>query len=801
MTHRLNKNKLLLTTTCAAMAVGSTAVSAATIEEVIVTANKREESINDVGITVSAMSGEVIEQRLINDPVSLAQNIPGLSLAPSSHGTPVYTLRGVGYNADVLAAFPAVSIYMDEAPMQFPIFGANSVFDLERVEVLKGPQGIMFGQNSTGGAINYIAAKPTDEFEAGITASYGRWDETTLSGYVSGPLSDSVRARLAVNGQQRDEWQRNFRTGDELGKQDFFAARLIVEADLSEKLTMSMNINGASDKSDPQGKQLIVHNPAYPGLEGFINPDAATVALSPTNDARATDWGDKALDHWSVSNGRPKGDRDLSQFSVRFNYDISDEVQLVFLSTYNHLEQDPVVDLDGSYLQYTDLPKDEGHMDFYNQEIRISNANDAGAKLRWTAGANYDSGDVAEDQIITYADNSLSPANAFVTGEYVEDYRINASGIDFKADTKSWAVFGNVEYDMSEKLTLRAGARYTDSDFDTTICSYSPGDGHVANEFSLLGFWFTGIESNLSQTDCYTLNENLAPGDPYVNKLSENNTAWKVGADYRINEETLFYANISKGYKSGSFPAVTAATFQELNPATQESVLSYELGTKATLLDGAMQLNAAVFYQDYKDKQIQGALETALFGTLQQLINIPKSTIAGAEMDIVWAATDALTISTSISYLDTEVKEYTNTNLVGTKNDDHSGDKLPYAPELTFILDVDYTVPLGNGEFFAGATYNWQDEQDTYIGGSRVNIYDADNGLLRTTTDHPYVIESYSLVDARIGYRGQNGVSVSAWAKNLTDEFYVTNSVLYNEVSYQLTGLPRTYGLTVSYKF
>ncbi|GGD54525.1 TonB-dependent receptor plug domain-containing protein [Croceicoccus pelagius] len=178
--------------------------------EIIVTANKRSESLSKVGVSVSAFSGDMLETRNIVRPDELAKAVPSLALAPSTHGTPVYTLRGVGYNADALAVYPAVSISLDQAPMPFPVLAGHSMFDLERVEVLKGPQGTLFGQNSTGGAINYVAAKPTDTLEAGVDASYGRFSEVRGTAYVSGPLSDTLAMRVAVDAAHRGNWQRNF---------------------------------------------------------------------------------------------------------------------------------------------------------------------------------------------------------------------------------------------------------------------------------------------------------------------------------------------------------------------------------------------------------------------------------------------------------------------------------------------------------------------------------------------------------------------------------------------------------------
>ncbi|PLW81799.1 TonB-dependent receptor [Kineobactrum sediminis] len=768
---------------CAPLGLSSAMVMAqgSVLEEIVVTANKRQQSINDVGLTVTALSGDAIRNRQITNPEEFAAIVPGLALAPSSHNTPVYTLRGVGYNADALAVYPAVSLYLDEAPMPFPVLGGRSLFDLERIEVLKGPQGTLFGQNSTGGAINYIAAKPTTEPTGSIEVGYGRFSEFTANGFVSGPVSDSTGVRLAFDYRNRDEWQRSYTRDDELGAQEYVAARLIVESRPTDRLSLLFNLNGSIDKSDPQAKQTIT---IIPSAAGAPTEDEANYPLIPGDDARLADWSPDPY---------PEGDRKIAQASLRIDYDITDAVTLTSLSTYNHLDQDPVTDLDGAAPQFADNPQDEGEIRTFNQELRLSNAGALGASVRWTLGTNYETAEVKEDQHIAYGDNSLSnAANLF----------INVSGIDSEADIESYAVFGNMEYDLSEDLTLRAGARYTDMTNDTYICGYSPGDGRVAELFTLLGEIFAGQRIELGPRDCYTLNEQLLPGDPFVSELSEDNVSWKVGADYRLNMDTLLYLNVSRGYKAGSFPAITASVQSALIPAIQESVLSYELGTKATLLDGRMQANAAVFYQEYEDKQIQGTLKDDLFGLLQQLQNVPESRILGAEADVSWVPVNGLTLTGTLSYLDTEVEKFESTDIYGN-DQDFSGDRLPFAPEWAAVFDVDYRMPLGargERELFMGFTYNYRTDADAYIGGSRIPL--PDRADIRTVYERPFIIDGYTTVDARLGLQMlENGLTITAWGKNLFDEFYATNLVSNSDVVMRMVGQPRTYGVTLAYDF
>jgi outer membrane receptor protein involved in Fe transport len=178
-------------------------------DEIVVTANKREQNLNDVGLSVTAISGEALAERRVTSVQDIAAAIPGLKFAESGTNTPIYTLRGIGFNEESLGVYPSVSVYIDEVPLPFPVLTLRAAFDLERVEALKGPQGILFGQNATGGAINYIAAKPTRDLAYGADISYGRFNQIDGTAFISGPLGENVSARLAVAALDSDGWQRS----------------------------------------------------------------------------------------------------------------------------------------------------------------------------------------------------------------------------------------------------------------------------------------------------------------------------------------------------------------------------------------------------------------------------------------------------------------------------------------------------------------------------------------------------------------------------------------------------------------
>ncbi len=762
------------------------------IGEIIVTANKRSESISKVGASISAFDTQMLENRNIGNAEELAQTIPGMALAPSTHGTPVFTLRGIGYNADALGVYPAVSVSMDQAPMPFPVLAGHSMYDLERVEVLKGPQGTLFGQNSTGGAINYIAAKPTEALEAGFNLEYGRFNEVRGTAYLSGPVTDTLGVRLAVDAAHRDGWQYSTSRNDKNGEQNYVAARLVTVWAPNERTRFELNINGSVDRSEPQALQIIASMPSTPAAPTF---EELNVPLSPKK-IRAADWsivGRSENELQSATDAaEPDGNRKLFQAFLRADYDVSDEITLTSISTYNHLKQEMSFDLDGSAYQLVDNPRDDGKISDFSQELRLSNASTPGATFRWTVGGNYNHSKVEEYQDITYGHNSLSNAGT--------NY-IHISGVDNRGRMNSYAAFANGEYDVTEQITLKAAARYTKSSNKNSMCNLDPvADQNVAELFMLLGELVGGQSVTLLPGDCYTLNADNLPGDVFRNNLKEDNVSWRVGVDFKASATTLLYANISRGYKAGSFPVITASLQSQLLPAKQESVTAYEAGFKTRLADNMVQLSGAIFYQDYRDKQVQGTVATGLFGLLQRLDNLPKSHIFGVEADVVVRPVEGLTLTGSASYLKTEVDRYSGISVFGDPVD-FAGSRLPFAPKWTLVGDIDYRLPMeSGGTLFVGAGVNYRTSVDTYVGGSTLAI--PDNGVNRWRSRIPFKIDGYALVDARLGYEFPGDkVTVSVWGRNIFNKYHVQNVISYNDIITQAVGQPATYGVALKIRW
>jgi outer membrane receptor protein involved in Fe transport len=779
-----------LVTLCSAAMVSSMAHAA--LEEIVVTANKRSESANDVGMAISAVSGEMLAEQKLTSLEDIASTVPGLVFSPSTTNTPIFTLRGVGFNESSLGVYPAASLYIDEAPLPFPVMASHSAYDLERVEVLKGPQGTLFGQNSTAGAINFIAARPTDTFSAGGDISYSRFNKKEINGFVSGPLAENLLGRVAFTGVKADEWQKSYTRDDENGKEDYYAGRLLLEYEPSDAVRLKMNLNGWKDKSDPQAQQLIGFHPTVPSAFADPNTNAQAQLTTPFSpeDPRAADW---------TPESAPKGDRTFYQLVLRGDFDLNEDLTLTVMTSYADFEQDQVTDGDGSDLILFDLRKSEGELDTWNTEIRLANSPDN--EFRWVAGVNYEKSNTFEDQVLYFEDNTNNSAqNLFIN---------NDSNVLIDQEIENYAVFFSTETDIAEDITLRAGIRYTDSSIDAEVCPYAAGELRTANLFNFLGNLPAPNPFNPNNLpfdpvgglpDCYAFNNQGIPGEPFIDSLEEDNVSWRVGADFHLSEDSLLYVNISEGYKTGSYPALAAANHTALEPVVAESVLAYELGIKSTLAGGSVQLNAAVFYNDYTDKQLRGKYPDPSFGILDTLVNVPESKIAGIEADIIYQITDSLTISAAVTYLDSEITEYEGTNLLGDTND-FSGDRMPFTPELTYNLDIDYRIPLNSGgELFMGVRATGQTDSDAAIGADRI-VWPT-GPYSRAVDSHPYELDGFTTIDARLGYETEDGKwRVMLWGKNITDEYYWTTIIPSSDDIARFAGRPATYGITVGYTY
>ncbi len=782
----------------------------AQIEEVLVTAQKREQGVNDIGITVNAFTGEQLQQLGVFSSEDLAVFTPGLTVnETAATGVPLYSIRSVGFQDYSTGASSTVGLYFDEVAIPYTVMSRGLLFDVQRVEVLKGPQGDLYGRNTTAGQINFISRKPTEEFDAGITMNYGSFNTLDLEGFVSGSLSDSVQGRFALKTTQSSEgWQKSLTRDDELGEKDVTAMRALLNFDLSDSASLLLNIHHVDDQSDNRAntaydgrlRDLGQFSNPYTPLDQFILPTGQFFGQQPpwysVGENDAADWTNS---YTSPITGRtfdlrPQRDNQLTGFSAKLEWDLAG-MTLTSITAYDQFDREESNDWDGGFfndssnINTTDLK-------VFSQELRLSGETES---LNWIAGL-YFSDDELDEYYHYFMSDSVFGLGSipFGVGLFAPT-PIRELDTKYQQETDSQAVFGHLEWQFSEKMRLTVGARYTEEDRDWRGCTF------VADDGSLAGFLNAQFGSTLGPGDCGTIDDDPSSptfifaliGGPNINdafpvveeSISTGRWMGKLGLDYAVNEDVLLYATLANGFKSGGFNGANSNTSQQLQPYRPEKLNSLELGLKSTLLDGTMQLNAAVFYYDYKDKQEQDRAVTFV-GNISGLTNVPESTIKGAEMDLQWAPTDQLMVNVNVALLDTNVDEWQAVDPVAsqwpvTVFRDASGIELAMAPDLSYSVRAEYNWPLANG-------------MEVFLGGD-VNYTDSTTGGAQPTD----ATDSYSVANARLGLGSAEGTwRATLWGRNIADEYYFPAAYTGGNGPFvRANGMPRTYGISIDYNF
>jgi len=756
------------------------AASQGDIDEIVVTANKREQSINDVGLSITAVSGDSLVSRGISSPTDLGKIVPGLTVQPSPFNTPVYTLRGVGFYETTLSAAPTVAVYTDEVALPFSATTKGVAFDIERVEVLKGPQGTLFGQNTTGGAINYIAAKPTDQFSAGADASFGRFSTFDVQGFVSGPLSKTLKGRIAVRTVQAGAWQQSYTRPDELGKINQLQGRILLDWTPSETVRFAFNANGWVDKGDTQAAQMI-GDTCGASRAGTCGSPAGVAfrnyPLAPQN-ARSADWGA------GVFGRRNARDDRFFQLSMRADVDLNEHLTLTSITAYSDYKTDSVQDFDGTTLFSVDT-NTTGYIHDISQELRVSGQWD---KLNLIVGANYDKANTYDRLFYNFSEGPSSDPLYTIPGAPKGNLTFNYS----RQNVTTKAIFANAEFEVVPGVTLIGGARYTDSRRSFEGCTND--NGPIGGGITAI-WWNTIFGTHVKPGGCLTFTK-VFPVifDPALfDNLNEHNLSWNAGVNYKTPGDALLYARVSRGYKSGSFPTASVAAYSGYAPVHQESVLAYEAGVKAPLLDRRVDISLAAFYYDYSDKQLRGRLPDPVFGTLDGLVQIPKSSIKGAEVSILVRPVEGVRLSLGATYIETKIKEFQGYDAFAVLRN-FSGQKFPYAPKLTLVADGEYKFAVSDSvKGYAGASLTYNSKTTSALANTATQYVQADSR---------FDIKAYGIVDLRAGIEvPDSNVRVGVYVRNLGNTYYWTN-VLDNLASIvRFTGMPRTYGGQISWRY
>ena len=448
----------------AADAQAATQTGGTTVGEVVVTANKRQENIQNVGESVVAASGDKLTKMGITDTASLQKIVPGFNVTPNYYGTNVFTIRGVGFQDTSLASSPTVTVYTDEAPLPFSILSQGTTLDLQRVEVLKGPQGTLFGNNATGGAINYIANKPTDTLQAGLDTTVGNFGTAYVTGFVSGPLTDTLNARLALQSNQSGAWQKGYaqQKGQSIGGTDFLNGRLSLQWKPTDKFKALLTLNSWRDTSfnqigqyagsDPDRNQpldpleatfpLPPHNDQAAAWQSCVNtspfdpisgqtggtlyytpyyPDGTKVTSGPTSGIvppgvtpprNVESEGAGSLAQTGgipTSCTEPRRHQTYFSSTLRMDYDLGNNVIATSLTEFQKFNRNDAVDGAGvPYNTYQSIQT--GKITSFYQEVRI--AGKWFDKGSWIIGANYESDNTYDHFLQTYNGSQSSPRRA-----------------------------------------------------------------------------------------------------------------------------------------------------------------------------------------------------------------------------------------------------------------------------------------------------------------------------------------------------------------------------------------------------
>lgn len=729
------------------------------LEEVVVTAQRRAQSLSDVGMSISASSGEQLINAGVSDIGDLNMVVPGFSAATTAFGYPIYSLRGINFNALQASAPPAVSTYRDEGSLPYPVMTGGLLLDVERVEVLKGPQGTLYGQNATGGSINIVTAKPTDHFSAGVGLEGDHFGKVMVDGHVSGPLSDTVQGRVALKTTQGGAWQKGYHGHSKKnGDEDSWAARVALDWQVTDRLDVAMSLNGFYDRGEIQQGQLAIADPVVPAGSppGFIG-------YPPASENRDADF-DRDFD--------TKADTESYQTIVRMDYALADE--LVFTSLTNYATTDAAVSLD---LDGTAIPVIRGltlsKIDTFSQEFRLTGSLDSHG-LDYIIGVNYH-----KDWIDDDANNQYPGYSGMAPG--TEMY------YKYDLESESLGIFANIDYEIVPNLTLTAGARYTETEQTMEGCTYDGGNGLLAaTSGSLAEIFRPGASAEYLPGGCATVDDVGGTYSPIVadEKQKDNNTSWRVGLNYKPTDDSLVYGLVSRGYKSGQF-GVSLNLFQSaIQPVKQEELTAYEIGAKMSFLDRRLQLDTALFYYDYRDKQFFTYVPVGGIINVSSNVNIPKSSVKGAELGITAMPMEGLTVRTSLTYVDTEIDKFEGFDYAGGAQV-ASGKEFNFAPPLSATFDIEYRWPISS-ELTAAVGLNGLYNDRTFADLAEPEVFR---------------IPSYAVFDARVGVESHSGWRASLWVRNLSDENYWTSAASGGDSVVRYSGRPRTFGITLGMDF
>jgi iron complex outermembrane receptor protein len=642
------------------------------LEEVTVTARRFEESLQEAPVAVSAFGEEALEARSITNLEDIGRYVPNMQFAQNgiaggSSGQPF--IRGVGQFDFMITTDPGVAIYLDGVYLARSLGNLLDLVDVERIEVLRGPQGTLYGKNTIGGAINVVSRRSGNETELFGEVRVGEYDRFDARAGVSLPLiADRLAVRLAASTKTADGYGERLLTGEDMGDDDSTAYQAVVDWQPTDSLDVTL----AFDRTDVDQTFAVTHteeiNPAAP-LQGLYN-----ALVAPYDSRYITD--DPYL---SNATGLNSNEQDIWGASLTLSWQLGD-VTLKSISGYRDQEQQFGTDPDGSPETIVD-ELDSTDQNQFSEELQLSGTS-FGDKLRWVTGLYYFEEDADGLMDVTLLPGlfaaleglpgpliPLAPGVTCPPPPGVPLPCVGGAGnplntifdltriITLEQQTESFAAYGQASYQWTDALSVTLGVRYTKEDKDFSTSLYLP-----------------------------TSQIFLIP--PTDRSDSWSDVSPRLGVEYRVSDDVLLYASASKGFKSGGFNG-RGSNANEVNAYEPEELWSYEVGLKSEWWERRLRLNAAAFFNDYEDLQFT-TQTVAPDGTQVVLVgNAAKAEISGVELELAAAPIDALNIGITVGYLDSKYTEIDDSVQTITLDSELIG-----APEWTASAAADFTVPL-----------------------------------------------------------------------------------------------------------
>ena len=652
------------------LACGASLVQAeGQLEEVTVTAQKREQSLQEVPVAVTAFGEDALIENGVADLTDVQKLTPNTTLQVSrgTNSTLTAYIRGIGQQDPLWGFEPGVGIYVDDIYVARPQGAVMDVFDVERIEVLRGPQGTLYGKNTIGGAVKYVTKKLSGDTEFRIRGGVGSYNQRdlVLSGQTG--LSDTAAIGFAVASYQRDGYGENINTGAENYNKDILSGRVSLEFNPSEDLFIRFAADTTQDDSNARFGHLM-----------FDAPTGAEMPLGDVYDNR--------------SNMSPDNSVETSGASLSAEWNVSENVTLKSITATRSGDTETGIDFDSIDRPDFDVPayyKD----DQFTQEFQVNWSGDR---------ANLVSG-------IYYYEGTAEGGFDAVLGMF--GITQNVSGA---VDTESLAVYANYEYAFTDALNMTLGGRYTRDE--------KSGDVFKGNYLGLYSPMFA---------DRY--DGTPASGTPYAVLTDYSNSKdWsqfspKAGLNYQINDDTMVYGSFSSGFKSGGFDmrGDATATPSTVNGYDPETADTFELGIKTQLLDDRIRLNAAAFSTDYEDMQVTvQSFDEASMNFTSAVVNAGQSEIRGLELEMLASITDRLTANVVLGYTDADYKEVLTYDAAagGLVNVADAWENFQYSPERTGLGQLSYAMDMAGGELVLNGSVSYRDSIQIYAAPSALDV-------------------------------------------------------------------------------